>query len=101
MHHVEALAQLVDVVLVVGECGTTTFDEARRSGDLLRRMAAPVLGVVLTNVRLPYNDPRQMTPQSRLELDQRGGPGSGSGGCRYRIIRSPGSQPGLTTTPAS
>ncbi len=38
VHHVEALSQLVDVVLVVGECGTTTFEEARRSGDLLRRM---------------------------------------------------------------
>jgi Mrp family chromosome partitioning ATPase len=68
VHHVEALSQMVDVVLVVGECGTTTFTEARRSGDLLRRMAAPVLGVVLTNVRLQYRDPRQLTPQSQLEL---------------------------------
>ena len=62
VHHVEALSNMVDVVLVVGECGTTTFDEARRSGDLLRRMSAPVLGVVLTNVRLQYRDPRQLPP---------------------------------------
>ncbi len=75
VHHVEALSQLVDVVLVVGECGTTTFTEARRSGDLLRRMAAPVLGVVLTNVRLQYRDPRQLTPQNQLELSSGAGLG--------------------------
>jgi Mrp family chromosome partitioning ATPase len=68
VHHVEALAHLVDVVLVVGEAGTTTFDEARRSGDFLRRMAAPVLGVVLTNVRLPYGDPRQELGRIQHEL---------------------------------
>jgi Mrp family chromosome partitioning ATPase len=68
VHHVEALVHLVDVVLVVGEAGTTTFDEARRSGDFLRRMAAPVLGVVLTNVRLPYGDPRQELGRIQSEL---------------------------------
>jgi Mrp family chromosome partitioning ATPase len=68
VHHVEALVHLVDVVLVVGEAGTTTFDEARRSGDFLRRMAAPVLGVVLTNVRLPYGDPRQELARIQAEL---------------------------------
>ena len=71
VHHVEALSNMVDVVLVVGECGTTTFDEARRSGDLLRRMSAPVLGVVLTNVRLQYRDPRQL-PDDQLELTSGG-----------------------------
>jgi len=55
VHHAEALAHAVDVVLVVGESGTTTFDDARKAGDLLRRINAPVLGVVLTNVRA---DPR-------------------------------------------
>jgi Mrp family chromosome partitioning ATPase len=73
VHHVEALSHLVDVVLVVGESGTTTFDEARRAGDLLRRMGAPVLGVVLTNVRLPYRDPRQQLSGAPLELES--GPG--------------------------
>ncbi len=68
VHHVEALSQLVDVALVVGECGTTTFDEARRSGDLLRRMSAPVLGVVVTNVRLQYRDPRHLPPEGQFEL---------------------------------
>ena len=75
VHHVEALSNMVDVVLVVGECGTTSFDEARRSGDLLRRMAAPVLGVVLTNVRLQYRDPRQLPPDNQLELTSGAGLG--------------------------
>ncbi len=57
-HHAEALCHAVDVVLVVGECGSTTFDEARRAGDLLRRRGAPVLGVVVTNVHLSRRDIR-------------------------------------------
>jgi Mrp family chromosome partitioning ATPase len=68
VHHVEALARSVDVVLVVGECGTTTFDQAHRSGDLLRRMEAPVLGVVLTNVRLKPRDARQFPALSQPAL---------------------------------
>jgi Mrp family chromosome partitioning ATPase len=68
VHHVEALSQAVDVVLVVGECGTTTFDQAHRSGDLLRRMGAPVLGVVLTNVRLKPRDARQFPVLSQPAL---------------------------------
>jgi Mrp family chromosome partitioning ATPase len=51
VHHAEALAHSVDMVLVVAECNFTTFDDARQAGDQLRRMGAPVLGVVLTNVR--------------------------------------------------
>jgi len=47
------------VVVVVGECGATTVSHARRAGDLLRRMGAPVLGVVLTEVRLDKKDLRQ------------------------------------------
>jgi Mrp family chromosome partitioning ATPase len=60
LHHAEALARLVDVVVVVAECKFTTFDDARHAGDLLRRMGAPVLGVVLTNVRLHHSDVRQL-----------------------------------------
>jgi len=63
LHHAEALSHSVDVVLVVGECGFTTLDEARRAGDLLRRIGAPVLGVVLTNVSLPAGDIRQTVPR--------------------------------------
>jgi Mrp family chromosome partitioning ATPase len=47
VHHGEALAHCVDVVLVVAEQRTTTVDQAERSGDLLRRIGAPVLGVVM------------------------------------------------------
>jgi hypothetical protein len=63
LHHAEALSHSVDVVLVVGECGFTTIDEARQAGDLLRRIEAPVLGVVLTNVPLPATDIRQTVPR--------------------------------------
>jgi Mrp family chromosome partitioning ATPase len=59
VHHGEALVHSVDAVLVVGECGTTTTDQARRAGDILRRIGAPVLGVVLTKVRLAPKDLRQ------------------------------------------
>jgi Mrp family chromosome partitioning ATPase len=58
VHHAEALVRSVDVVLVVAECRVTTFDQARRAGDLLRRMGAPVLGIVLTGVRGAHLDHR-------------------------------------------
>jgi protein-tyrosine kinase len=58
VHHAEALSHAVDVVLLVGECWDTTYDDARRAGDLLRRMDAPVLGIVLTNVRISRRDIR-------------------------------------------
>jgi len=69
IHHAEALVHSVDAVLVVAECRVTTFDQARRAGDLLRRMGAPVLGVVLTNVRLERADIRHsaLTPPSVTE----------------------------------
>ena len=51
VHHAEALSHSVDVVVVVGECGKTRIGEAKRAAELLRRIGAPVLGVVLTNVR--------------------------------------------------
>jgi polysaccharide biosynthesis transport protein len=60
LHHAEALMHVVDVVLVVAESKFTTFDDARHAGDLLRRMGAPVLGVVLTNVPLNQRDIRQL-----------------------------------------
>jgi Mrp family chromosome partitioning ATPase len=59
LHHAEAMAHVVDVALVVAECKFTTFDDAHQAGDLLRRMDAPVLGVVLTNVRLRNGDIRE------------------------------------------
>ena len=58
-HHGEAIAHAVDVVLVIGECGTTTFDDADQTGQLLRRIGAPVLGVVFTEVPLPKSEKRR------------------------------------------
>jgi Mrp family chromosome partitioning ATPase len=57
-HHGEALAHAVDVVLVVGECGATTFDHADETGVQLRRIGAPVLGVVFTEVPIDKADKR-------------------------------------------
>ncbi len=68
VHDGEALAPAVDVVLVVGECMSTTFDQAKRAGELLRRIGAPVLGVVLTNLRLRARDVRQLVPQPELAV---------------------------------
>jgi Mrp family chromosome partitioning ATPase len=58
VHHAEALVRFADAVLVVAECRVTTFDHARRAGDLLRRIGAPVLGVVLTGARPSRSDAR-------------------------------------------
>ena len=60
-HHGEALAHAVDVVLVVGECGATTFADADETGVQLRRIGAPVLGVVFTEVPIDKADKRQPT----------------------------------------
>jgi Mrp family chromosome partitioning ATPase len=63
VHHGEALVHAADVVLVVAECGTTTMEEARRSSDVLRRLGAPVLGVVLTNA--PVSKDKRQLEQSQ------------------------------------
>jgi Mrp family chromosome partitioning ATPase len=52
VHHAEALSRAADVVVVVSECGMTRLADAKRSAELLRRIGAPVLGVVLTNTRV-------------------------------------------------
>jgi Mrp family chromosome partitioning ATPase/capsular polysaccharide biosynthesis protein len=64
-HHAQALVHAVDVVLVVGECGSSTVTDADRAGDLLRRLGSPVLGVVFTNVPPPKRGGRhQLQPES-------------------------------------
>ena len=50
----------MDVVLVVGDCVETKLDGAKQAGELLRRMNAPVLGVVLTNVEIGTRDIRHL-----------------------------------------
>jgi Mrp family chromosome partitioning ATPase/capsular polysaccharide biosynthesis protein len=61
--HAHALAHAVDVVLVVGESGSTTTDEADQAGDLLRRLGSPVLGVVFTRASVPKREARQQSRQ--------------------------------------
>ena len=53
LHSHDALVLLpaVDVVLVVAEAGTTNAPQAKEVSQMLRRVAAPVLGVVFTNGR--------------------------------------------------
>ena len=48
VHHGEALTPLADAVLVVGERDSTKVDDLRRTRAALTRLAAPVVGVVLT-----------------------------------------------------
>ena len=59
-HDTEALSQAVDVVLVVGDCVETKLERAKQAGELLRRMNAPVLGVVLTSVEIGTRDIRHV-----------------------------------------
>lgn len=60
VHDAEALVPAVDVVIVVVESWWTRVDQATRSGIFLRRIAAPVLGAVLTEVRLGRKDLRRV-----------------------------------------
>lgn len=67
----EALLPVVDTVLVVGESAMTTVDDARRSGELLRRVKAPVIGVALTNVAPRPKDLRAARAAKRAARTRR------------------------------
>jgi polysaccharide biosynthesis transport protein len=60
LHHGEAMAHSVDVVLVVAESGVTEVADAQDMGGVLRRLGAPVLGVVFTGVELPSAQRKQL-----------------------------------------
>jgi non-specific protein-tyrosine kinase len=70
-HHGEALVHAVDVVLAVAEYRFTTFHGADQAGDLLRRLGAPVLGVVFTREPVPKREAdrqsRSATPVAQAE----------------------------------
>lgn len=74
----EALLPVVDRVLVVGETVKTTVDQARQTGELLRRDRAPVAGVVFTN--LPPK--REESGLARIRAALSAGP------ARARALRS-------------
>jgi Mrp family chromosome partitioning ATPase len=65
VHDAEALVPAVDVVVVVVESWWTRVDQATRSGVFLRRIAAPVLGAVLTEVQLGKKDLRRVIEPER------------------------------------
>lgn len=57
-HHGEALVHSVDAVVVIVENGVTEVDDAQDMGDILRRLGAPVLGVVFTGEELSKGQKR-------------------------------------------
>jgi len=57
-HHGEALVHAVDAVIVVVESGVTTVPDGQDMGDVLRRLGAPVLGVVFTGEELSRSQRR-------------------------------------------
>lgn len=57
-HHGEALVHSVDAVIVVVENGVTMVPDAQDMGDILRRLGAPVLGVVFTGEELSKSQKR-------------------------------------------
>ena len=54
-HHGEAMVHSVDAVIVVVDSGVTESPDAQDMGDVLRRLGAPVLGVVFTGEELSAN----------------------------------------------
>ncbi len=69
VHDAEALVPAVDVVVVVIESWWTRVDQATTSGIFLRRIAAPVLGAVLTEIRLGKKDLRRVVEPPRRRTD--------------------------------
>jgi Mrp family chromosome partitioning ATPase len=68
VHDAEALVPTVDIVVVVAESWWTRIDQATQSGIFLRRISAPVVGAVLTEVRLSRKDLRRVIePRQRTD----------------------------------
>jgi len=57
-HHGEAMVHSVDAVVVIVENNLTEVPDAQDMGDILRRLGAPVLGVVFTGEELSKNQRR-------------------------------------------
>ena len=102
VHHGEGLTRAVDVVLAVAEMNVTTSDDGARMGHLLRRLDAPVLGVVLTNVHVKDDRPalRELdeddTEAADDEVGSAAGATTGSG-----TVPAMGLPPGFGAPPGS
>ena len=59
-HHGEALVHSVDAVVIVAEYGETKAPAAKEMGEILRRLGAPVLGVVFTGAQLSKSQRRSI-----------------------------------------
>ena len=57
-HHGEAMVHSVDAIVVVVDSGVTEAPDAEDMGDILRRLGAPVLGVVFTGEELSRSQRR-------------------------------------------
>ncbi len=68
-HHGEALIHVADVVVVVSDYLVTTTTEADQSGDILRRLGAPVLGIAFCKVPMPRREQREVLAAQRAVLD--------------------------------
>jgi Mrp family chromosome partitioning ATPase len=80
-HDAAAFSPDSDVVLVIGESVVTTVEQAKRTGEMLKRIGAPVLGVVFTNVHIDGRDVRvavQRTSHAPKPSAPRHGPGAGA-----------------------
>ncbi len=79
-HDAAAFSPDADVVLIVGESVMTTVDQAKRTGEMLKRIGSPVLGVVFTNVHIDGRDVRvavQRTSAAPTPRAPRSGGGAG------------------------
>lgn len=69
-HHGEALLHVADVVVIVSEYLDTTTTEADQSGDIMRRLGAPVLGVAFCQVPMARKVQRAMLAEQREIMEQ-------------------------------
>jgi len=81
-HHGEAMVHSVDAIVIVAESGVTESGDAADMGDVLRRLGAPVLGVVFVGTELSASQRKileaGMAASGRRDVDgDVGGPAEG------------------------
>ena len=97
VHHGEGLTPSADVVLVVGERNSTTMDDLRRTRAALTRLAAPVVGVVLTG---DHQDEEEWGAESEDDSEPDGGY-DGTRIRRHRFLGKEKEEPAFAPTSRS